>query len=311
MLKHWQGNRQLYVCVLWMKFKVKSVGHTSRVYFASCSVKWLGVRECCYSLRMGWMLVHFRVHPSIFKQFFWVESAIQELSVCPRTQHSDFSQHSNPDCSMCNALIIGCDASTFSEKTIKIATFIWKPQDFKIEHTCTCDTPLVDWLLVRPKLDIGPDTELLELLQKQQQETDQVKIWTEECAHTFLNVWLIKPITATQRSVHLKSSHFTFFPFNGSIHCTYPPRLKPLCWCVCCCCWGACGGVIPIASTGELLDEPLKVMKDINKGKWWISAQWTTNVCNSQESRKFLARLCLISFWYYLSHASMTHLIIY
>lgn len=25
----------------------------------------------------------------------------------------------------------------------------------------TCVTPLVDWLLVRPKLDMGPETELL------------------------------------------------------------------------------------------------------------------------------------------------------
>lgn len=50
-----------------------------------------------------------------------------------------------------------------------------KLPDQNIERTFTCDTPLVDWLLVRPKLDMGPDTELLELLQKQQQETDVVK----------------------------------------------------------------------------------------------------------------------------------------
>ena len=68
---------------------------------------------------------------------------------------------------------------------------------------------------------------------------------------------------------------------------TYPPRLKPLGWCVCCC-WAACGGVIPIASTGELLDEPLKVMKDINKVTRWISAQPASIVLNIQKSRKFL-----------------------
>lgn len=54
---------------------------------------------------------------------------------------------------------------------------------------------------------------------------------------------------------------------QGILIRTYPPRLKPLGWCICGC-WGACGpGVIPIDRTGELLDEPaLNIMRDINKG---------------------------------------------
>lgn len=71
-------------------------------------------------------------------------------------------------------LVVCKDILTSNHSLLLLAIKKTIPQTFAVKFApnllmtyFTCDTPLVDWLLVRPKFDMGPGTELvIVLLQK-------------------------------------------------------------------------------------------------------------------------------------------------